>query len=143
MENVTLDPCQSLALRRLLDALKSDDTLYDACPQVVRAALCDLILPPYSTAEDEILSLQSDREQMLALIDRFGRRIRDLETQVRSHITVTRSATSGKSHMLGALREIETICTESAGDCRKRMGTRVGNALVTARNAIAAADRAK
>jgi hypothetical protein len=38
--------------------------------------------------------------------------------------------------MLAALREIETICTESAGDCRKRMGTRVGNSLVAARAAI-------
>jgi hypothetical protein len=36
-----------------------------------------------------------------------------------------------------ALREIETICTESAGDCRKRMGTRVGNVLVAARAALA------
>ncbi len=41
--------------------------------------------------------------------------------------------------MLNALREIETICTESAADCRKRMGTRVGNALVTARAAISKA----
>ncbi len=35
-----------------------------------------------------------------------------------------------------ALIEIETICTESASACRKRMGTRVGNALVTARAAM-------
>jgi len=41
--------------------------------------------------------------------------------------------------LLIALREIETIFTESAGDCRKRMGTRVGNVLVTARAAIAKA----
>lgn len=37
---------------------------------------------------------------------------------------------------LAALREIEAICTESVADCRKRMGTRVGNSLVTARDAI-------
>ncbi len=42
--------------------------------------------------------------------------------------------------LLKALREIETICTESAGDCRRRMGTRVGNALVTARAAIRLAE---
>jgi len=43
---------------------------------------------------------------------------------------------SAAPDLLEALREIETICTESAGACRKRMGTRVGNALVTARAAI-------
>lgn len=41
------------------------------------------------------------------------------------------------AELYGALQEIETICNESAGDCRRRMGTRVGNSLVTARNAIA------
>lgn len=41
--------------------------------------------------------------------------------------------------LLAALLEIEKICVESSGDCRKRMGTRVGNALVTARTAIAKA----
>jgi hypothetical protein len=41
--------------------------------------------------------------------------------------------------LLAALEEIETVCTESASDCRKRMGTRVGNALVAARAAIAKA----
>ena len=38
--------------------------------------------------------------------------------------------------MEAAIREIETICTESAGACRKRMGTRVGNVLVTAQAAL-------
>lgn len=41
--------------------------------------------------------------------------------------------------LLESLMEIELICTESSADCRKRMGTRVGNALVTARAAIAKA----
>jgi hypothetical protein len=31
--------------------------------------------------------------------------------------------------MLEALREVETICSESVGDCRRRMGTRQGNSL--------------
>lgn len=41
--------------------------------------------------------------------------------------------------LLAALIEIETICTESASDCRKRMGTRVGNTLVAAHAALAKA----
>lgn len=35
-----------------------------------------------------------------------------------------------------AMREIETICTESASALRKRMGTRVGNVLTIARAAL-------
>ena len=42
--------------------------------------------------------------------------------------------------LLAALQEIETIINESAGECRKRMGTRLGNILVTARAAIAKAE---
>lgn len=42
--------------------------------------------------------------------------------------------------MAEALRLIEIICTESAHDCRKRMGTRAGNTLVAARAALAKAD---
>lgn len=38
-----------------------------------------------------------------------------------------------------ALREIETICTESPPACRLRMGTRVGNILVIARKTLKAA----
>lgn len=44
------------------------------------------------------------------------------------------------AELLAALREIETICTESAGDCRRRMGTRVGNVIVATRAAIAKAE---
>lgn len=42
-----------------------------------------------------------------------------------------------RDELLRAMREIQAICTESAGACRKRMGTRAGNALVTAKAAIA------
>ena len=42
-----------------------------------------------------------------------------------------------------ALEEIEAICTESAGDCRRRMGTRVGNALVTARTTLSSLKEGK
>lgn len=41
-----------------------------------------------------------------------------------------------RAELIAALREIKTICTESAAACRKRMGTRVGNVLVVARAAI-------
>jgi hypothetical protein len=41
--------------------------------------------------------------------------------------------------LIAALREIETICTEDASDCRKRMGTRVGNCIATVRAALAKA----
>lgn len=37
------------------------------------------------------------------------------------------------SVLVAALQEVEAICTESAGDCRRRMGTRVGNALAVVR----------
>lgn len=46
-------------------------------------------------------------------------------------------AVNSHEALVKALEEIETICTESAGDCRRRMGTRVGNALVVARAALA------
>ena len=42
------------------------------------------------------------------------------------------------ARLMEALREVETICTESAADCRKRMGTRPGNCIVVARAALAA-----
>lgn len=38
--------------------------------------------------------------------------------------------------LVEALKEIHTICTESAGACRKRMGTRWGNSLVEAQKAL-------
>lgn len=41
--------------------------------------------------------------------------------------------------MYEALEEILAICTESASDCRKRMGTRPGNCIAVAREALASA----
>lgn len=38
--------------------------------------------------------------------------------------------------LVEALREIETINDESAGDCRRRMGTRRGNSIVVARDLL-------
>lgn len=42
------------------------------------------------------------------------------------------------TELIAALREIEIICTESAGDCRRRMGTRVGNILTLTRKVLRA-----
>jgi len=47
--------------------------------------------------------------------------------------------TAANAVLIAALREVETIITESAADCRKRMGTRVGNTLVVVRAALKAA----
>jgi diphthamide synthase subunit DPH2 len=79
---ITLNVCQSLALRRLVDALKADDSIYTACPNVVRDAFCDFYMPPYSTAEQEIKALHDDRESMLRLLDKFAHRIHDLENRL-------------------------------------------------------------
>jgi type II secretory pathway component PulM len=46
------------------------------------------------------------------------------------------------AELLEALKEIETICNESAAECRKRMGTRIGNSLVVARATIKRAEEA-
>lgn len=51
-----------------------------------------------------------------------------------------RRAPDPTADLLAALREIETICTESAADCRKRMGTRVGNILAATRAALSKAE---
>jgi hypothetical protein len=82
MNDITLNPCQSLALRRAVDAMKADDTLYDACPDVVRSALCDFLMPHYSTAEKQIADLEKAREDDLLLLEKFGRKIQMLEAQL-------------------------------------------------------------
>lgn len=78
-DNLVLNPCQSLALRRMIEGLKADDSLYDACPEIVRRALADFLMPPYTSAETEIKALLDDREKSLALLEKFGARIQELE----------------------------------------------------------------
>lgn len=78
-EPITLNPCQSLALRRMLDAMKADDSLYTACPDVVRSALCDFLMPPYSSAELQVAALEAHNEDLFRLIDKFAHRIKSLE----------------------------------------------------------------
>lgn len=80
---MTLNPCQSLALRRLIDLLKADDGIYSACPEPVRAALADFLMPPYTTAEDQIRSLLEANSHGLKLLEKFGERIQQLERQRR------------------------------------------------------------
>jgi len=82
-ELITLLPCQSLALRSLIEAFKANDGLYSSCPDVVRDAFCDFCMPPYSSAEKQIKALQDECESHLRLIEKFGRRIHDLEAKKR------------------------------------------------------------
>ena len=81
---LTLTPCQSLALRQMIDAMREDDSIYAACPEVVRKALCDFMLPPYTTAEAQIRALINANSEGLILLEKFGARIRDLEKRLQS-----------------------------------------------------------
>mgnify|MGYP003332574618 CR=1 FL=1 len=47
------------------------------------------------------------------------------------------------AQLVAALKEIVVICTESRGDLRRRMGTRVGNILVSAKSALASQEQAR
>jgi hypothetical protein len=71
-----------LALRRLVEALKADDSIYTACPEVVRSAFCDFYMPPYSTAEKQIKALEDQNEHCLRLLDKFAHKITDLEARL-------------------------------------------------------------
>lgn len=81
MSDITLNPCQSLALRRMIDAMKADDAIYSACPEVVRRAIADILMPPYSSAEGQISDLEKSIEENFKLLERFAARIRDLEAR--------------------------------------------------------------
>lgn len=59
--------------------MRGDDSIYDACPAIVRTALCDFLLPPYSSAEAEIAALKIDRDMMLRLLEKFADKIKELE----------------------------------------------------------------
>lgn len=83
-EPITLSPCQSLALRRMIEAMKADDSIYSACPDVVRAAIADFVMPPYSTAELQVKALEDSIAENLKLLEKFGSRIRALEAAARS-----------------------------------------------------------
>ena len=81
---ITLSPCQSLALRRLIEAMKTDESVYTACPDPVKSAFTDFYLPPYSNAEVQIKALEDHRDELLRLIDKFAYKIHELEARLRS-----------------------------------------------------------
>lgn len=71
---LTLVPCQSLALRRMIDALKADDSIYSACPDVVRGAIADFLMPPYTSAETQVAAAEAQATKALGLLEKFERR---------------------------------------------------------------------
>ena len=79
---ITLNPCQSLALRRLIEAFKANDSLYSACPDVVRNCFCDFYMPPYSDAESMIKAIQEESDSRMKVIEKLGQRIYDLEAKL-------------------------------------------------------------
>lgn len=79
-----LNPCQSLALRRLIETLKQDDAIYSACPEPVRQAIAEIVMPTFSSAEAQIRALIEAQAEGLKLIEKFGARIRDLEKALRA-----------------------------------------------------------
>jgi diphthamide synthase subunit DPH2 len=81
-ETVTLNVTQSMALRRLIDALKADDSLFTACPKAIRDAFCDFYMPPYLTAEAHIKAVEAESESRMKLIDKFAAQIVALETEL-------------------------------------------------------------
>lgn len=70
-----LSPVQSLALRKLIDALKQDDAIYEACPPIVRECLCDLLLPPYTSAEAQIADLSEAFDNAIRLLEKLGKEL--------------------------------------------------------------------
>lgn len=65
------------------------------------------------------------------------RQLAEDDAKISDIFDFARALEAHNAELRAALEGIETICTESTGDCRKRMGTRVGNALVAARAALA------
>ena len=82
--NITLNPRQSLALRRMIDAMKADDSIYSACPDVVRSAIADMLLPPFTSAESQIAALEKQNEDGIKLLEKFGAKIAELEQRRKS-----------------------------------------------------------
>jgi len=78
-ENLILTPCQSLPLRKMIEAMKADDRIYKACPEVVRDAICDFYMPPYSSAEKQIDALNDTIEHQQRLLNKFALKITELE----------------------------------------------------------------
>ena len=82
--NTTLTPTQSLALRRFIEALKADDSLYNAFPEAIRGLIADIYLGGYSTAEQTIMDLEAALESMYKLVQ-------NLEAKRKKQEAVTKS----------------------------------------------------
>lgn len=79
---ISLAPTSSLALRRAIEAMKADDSIYTSCPEIVRTAIAEIMLPSYTSAEDQIRALIEANASGLKLIEKFGAKIRDLEQRL-------------------------------------------------------------
>lgn len=79
---IALSAAQSLSVRRMIDALRADDSLYEACPEIVRSVIADLVLPPMMPAEHLIADVRNQVAENIRLLERFGARIRELEQRL-------------------------------------------------------------
>ena len=80
--NTTLTPTQSLALRRFIEALKADDSLYNAFPEAIRGLIADIYLGGYSTAEQTIMDLEAALEADMRTFEKLVAKIKNLETEL-------------------------------------------------------------
>ena len=80
--NTTLTPTQSLALRRFIEALKADDSLYNAFPEAIRGLIADIHLGGYSTAEQTIMDLEAALEADMRIFEKLAAKIKSLEAEV-------------------------------------------------------------
>lgn len=81
-ENIILSPVQSLALRRMIDAMKADDRIYNSCPEVIRSAFSDFYMPPYTTAEEQIRALLDASDAGFRRLEKFALKIKEQEAQI-------------------------------------------------------------
>ena len=77
--NTTLTPTQSLALRRFIEALKTDDSILDSLPKAIIAAVCDIHLGGYSTAEQTIMDLEAALEADMRIFEKLAAKLIALE----------------------------------------------------------------
>ena len=107
--NTTLTPTQSLALRRFIEALKADDSLYNAFPEAIRGCIADICLGGYSTAEQTIMDLEAALEADMRIFENLAVKIKSLEAEVERW---------KKNHMLpmltnaGEIRPLEEMESE-------------------------------
>lgn len=84
-EKVALTAGQSLALREMIEALKRDDSVFDALPATIRAFVSALLMPVYTTAENEMVAIRKESEDRMATIEKLANKIHTLERQLAEH----------------------------------------------------------